>query len=208
MVDTAKKCKRPGCNKMFSEADNSETACTFHSGKPIFHDCKKGWECCNQVAYEWPEFEKIKGCCTGKHSDDPAVAQTEFWKSSTVENAVRGQKKAELAQMKTAEDYNREQELKKAAELKAKQDAGIDMSKKPVMTRDGARFICANPGCTKKNFIDEENGESACNYHTGAPVFRDIAKSWSCCSQKPVYDFDDFVKLPTCAVGEHKKKYK
>ena len=84
--------------------------------------------------------------------------------------------------MKTAEDYNRELEAKKEAELKAKEAAGVDTSKKSVMTRDGARFICANAGCSKKNFVDEENGPEACNYHTGAPIFRDIAKSWSCCS--------------------------
>lgn len=108
--------------------------------------------------------------------------------------------------MKTAEDFNREAEEKKAALLKKAQESGAD--KKPVMTKDGLRFICGNAGCTKRNFIDEENNEEACNYHTGGPVFRDIAKSWSCCSKKPVYDFDDFTKLPTCTVGAHKKKYK
>ena len=105
--------------------------------------------------------------------------------------------------MKTAEDFNKEQEEKKAALLAEK-----EVNKKPVMTKDGTRFICGNAGCTKRNFIDEENNDEACNYHTGGPVFRDIAKSWSCCSKKPVYDFDDFTKLPTCTVGAHKKKFK
>ena len=70
-----KKCKRPGCNKMYNEAENDSTKCKFHSGKPIFHDLKKGWDCCpNIIVYEWEEFEKIKGCCIGACSDDPSVA--------------------------------------------------------------------------------------------------------------------------------------
>ena len=114
-----------------------------------------------------------------------------FWSSSTVANASNAVKKANLAVMKTAEDFNREQEAQKAAKEKAAQEAGAG-DKKPVMTKDGTRFMCANAGCTKRNFTDEENNEEACSYHSGGPIFRDIAKSWSCCSKKPVYDFDEF----------------
>lgn len=35
----------------------------------MFHDLKKGWTCCNTVVYSWDEFEKIKGCKLGKHSN-------------------------------------------------------------------------------------------------------------------------------------------
>lgn len=70
MVDAElKKCKRPGCNKKYTDAENNGTACKFHSGKPIFHDLKKGWACCNQVVYDWDEFHAIKGCCMGEHTD-------------------------------------------------------------------------------------------------------------------------------------------
>ena len=73
---------------MYKESENSGAACRFHSGKPIFHDLKKGWSCCQSVAYEWDEFEKIQGCCMGKmkftidfflgpHSDEKH--DTEFW---------------------------------------------------------------------------------------------------------------------------------
>ena len=75
MVEVEKKCKRPGCNKRYLESENNDTACNFHSGKPIFHDLKKGWLCCNQIVWEWPDFEKIKGCCAGRHTDDKEIAQ-------------------------------------------------------------------------------------------------------------------------------------
>ena len=63
-------------------------SCRFHSGKPIFHDLKKGWSCCNAAAYEWSEFEKLEGCCIGPHSDEKT--ETEFWQSSTVAHATNG----------------------------------------------------------------------------------------------------------------------
>lgn len=120
MVDTAqKKCKRGGCNKYYDEATNTQTSCKFHSGKPIFHDIKKGWECCGKIVYDWEEFEKIEGCCLGMHSDDVEVA--DFWKSSTVQNAQTGIEK-EKARLKTAEDFNREEEAR-LAKLKKEKEA-------------------------------------------------------------------------------------
>ena len=85
------KCKRPGCGKNFSENNNNGDSCKFHSGKPIFHDIKKGWECCGKIVYDWTEFEKIEGCCVGPHST--RAETVEFWKSNTVTNAATGLQK-------------------------------------------------------------------------------------------------------------------
>ena len=82
------------------------------------------------------------------------------------------------------------------------------------MNKDG-RYICANKGCTAKTFTDAEKDlEDACKYHTGAPVFHDLKKYWSCCNpdgqqgkDKIAYDWDEFMKLPTCSVGKHQIKY-
>ncbi len=110
----AKKCVRAGCNKWYLDAENDGTKCRFHPGKPIFHDLRKGWACCNQIVYEWSEFEAIVGCCLGEHTDDPAAADQGFWSSSTVANATTAVKKQEIAAMRTAADFNREEEEKKA----------------------------------------------------------------------------------------------
>ena len=69
-MEIQKKCKRLGCNKSYEESKNDGLSCKFHSGKPIFHDIKKGWDCCNKIVYDWDEFQKIEGCCTGPHSDE------------------------------------------------------------------------------------------------------------------------------------------
>ena len=64
-------CKRPGCGKYYNPDDNTDgTACRFHPGKPIFHDIKKGWDCCGVVVYDWDEFQKIPGCAMGVHSNE------------------------------------------------------------------------------------------------------------------------------------------
>ena len=53
-----------------------------------------------------------------------------------------------------------------------------------------------------KDFKEEENNDEACHYHPGEPIFHDIKKFWTCCKAES-YDWDDFMKLPTCAVGKH-----
>ena len=62
------KCLRLGCLKKYKESENTENSCSYHNGKPIFHDLKKGWACCNKIVYDWDAFEKIKGCQQGKHN--------------------------------------------------------------------------------------------------------------------------------------------
>ena len=151
----------------------------------------------------------MKGCCMGKHSDDavPVTTGTDgFWRSQTVANASNANEKERIAQLKTAADFNKEQEEKKAVKIQA--EAANIANKKPVMTKDGTKFMCANKGCTAKSFIEGDNNDAACQHHVGEPVFHDLKKYWSCCTAKPAYDWDEFMKLPTCTVGAHVIKYK
>ncbi len=41
--------------------------------------------------------------------------------------------------------------------------------------------------------------------NVGISIFHDTKKGWTCCN-KVVYDWDEFQKLPTCAVGRHTDK--
>ena len=82
-MDQLKKCRRLGCGKEYYEKDNVEGSCHYHDGKPMFHDTKKGWTCCNQVAYDWDEFQKLQPCKVGKHSDVPPE-KIEFFKSDNL----------------------------------------------------------------------------------------------------------------------------
>ncbi|KAI0780750.1 chord-domain-containing protein [Trametes elegans] len=63
---------------------------------------------------------------------------------------------------------------------------------------------CTHKGCGQE-YDPAKNGPESCTYHPGAPVFHEGSKSWSCCSDinKPVLDFDDFMKIPGCSKGSH-----
>ncbi|KAI0797630.1 chord-domain-containing protein [Abortiporus biennis] len=63
---------------------------------------------------------------------------------------------------------------------------------------------CTRKGCGKEYEVAENTDES-CSYHSGSPVFHEGLKSWSCCEDvnKPVLDFDDFMKIPGCTSGPH-----
>ncbi|GAA5996355.1 cysteine and histidine-rich domain-containing protein [Rhodotorula paludigena] len=67
-----------------------------------------------------------------------------------------------------------------------------------------ATVTCTRRGCGK-SFDPAHNDSPECSFHPGAPVFHEGLKSWSCCADtnKPVTDFDDFMKLAPCATGTH-----
>lgn len=122
-----KKCLRPGCGKKYLEESNTDSSCNFHDGKPIFHDIKKGWTCCNKIVYDWDEFTKLVGCKTGKHSDIKQEAQ--FFKSSTVSNAQAGIDRTGLnnnapiqAPTKSIEEHEKEQRAKEEAKKKIEEE--------------------------------------------------------------------------------------
>lgn len=47
---------------------NTDSSCSYHANKPVFHDTIKYYSCCpDDQAYDWDAFMKIKGCQTGKH---------------------------------------------------------------------------------------------------------------------------------------------
>jgi disease resistance protein len=200
-METKKKCTRQGCRKDYSENENNISACLYHDGKPIFHDIKKGWTCCNVIVYDWDEFMQIKGCKTGAHTDQVA-SETTFFKSSTVSNAEKSIPNAPVEKIKDIKAY--EEEQKRIQEEKKKKDE--EKPKEIIKTSDG-KYYCGNPGCSTKTFDAENNPEGACQHHTGQPVFHDRKKFWACCKQE-AYDWDDFLKLPACAVGKHSPKYK
>lgn len=60
---------------------------------------------------------------------------------------------------------------------------------------------CYNKGCGKQ-FNPIENTSEECVYHSGAPVFHDAYKSWSCCEKKTT-DFTEFLNIKGCCKGTH-----
>ncbi|KAG0152230.1 hypothetical protein CROQUDRAFT_35684 [Cronartium quercuum f. sp. fusiforme G11] len=67
-----------------------------------------------------------------------------------------------------------------------------------------ALIACTRPGCGKQ-FDPSNNNSANCVFHPGNPVFHEGMKSWSCCKEtnKPVLEFDQFMKLKGCTSGTH-----
>lgn len=196
------RCRNPGCKAMFSEEENSDTACRFHLGPAIFHDRGKGWACCREkhrLVYSWEEFERIPGCQVGRHSAVAPCKANAIEQSPTVAAAQRVQEREAAAPMKTADDFNRENPDAKSGLAVAAKAA----TAKPKCTRkaDGSAR-CVRKGC-QKPFMLHENTATSCSYHTGEPVFWDTSKYWGCCPSKVKYDFDAFLKVPGCQTGYH-----
>ncbi|XP_016346341.1 cysteine and histidine-rich domain-containing protein 1-like [Sinocyclocheilus anshuiensis] len=53
-------CYNRGCGGRFDADKNSDDACQFHPGVPIFHDALKGWSCCKKRTTDFSEFLSIK----------------------------------------------------------------------------------------------------------------------------------------------------
>jgi len=167
------------------------------------------------IVYDWDEFVQIKGCKVGTHTDEKSK-DTEFSKSNTVSNAENGLKKfgntgnsgntnnciSEITNVKDVKIY--EEEQRKKEEERKKKEA--EKPKEILQTKDGMYF-CGNIGCLSKTYNPDSNKEGDCQHHLGQPVFHDRKKYWNCCKQE-AYDWDDFMKLPPCAVGMHVPKYK
>jgi len=60
---------------------------------------------------------------------------------------------------------------------------------------------CRRHGCNKP-YKESENKQGSCLFHPGKPFFHDTKKSWTCCKVE-AYDWDEFEKIPPCAVGMH-----
>merc|ERR1712166_322539 len=188
------KCYRYGCGVLFREEDNGPNTCSYHKGQPVFHDCTKWWSCCPHKKHtDWDEFMKEPTCCTGAHTN-VRPKKIEAPQEAIPEPLYKGDK---------PEDFETEEEkiLRKEAAVKAAEAAAIQCE--PDVAPDHTA-TCANLACQQK-FSMLDNHDAACNYHPGPLIFHDCKKGYQCCN-RTTYDFDDFLKLPTCASGPHVPK--
>ena len=107
MTEVLKLCLNPGCGKKFDINVNNEGDCFYHPGKPIFHDIKKGWTCCNQISYDWDEFQKIQGCLAGKHSIEKK--DVNFFRSQDLLGQTTNEDQKPIALAKDVGEFEKEQ---------------------------------------------------------------------------------------------------
>ena len=197
------KCTNLGCLKEYKEEENNDSACMFHDGKPMFHDIKKGWTCCNQVVYDWDSFQKLQGCRVGRHTIEKK--DVTFFKNPLNEIVDKPTSDVITQPTNVVKDIGEyEKEQKRIQDEKEKNKP---VNNEPLKNKEGLLF-CSNSGCKDKVYSEESNSDVACNYHEGKPVFHDLVKYWSCCKKKETWDWDEFMKIPTCIKGRHMPKFK
>ncbi|GFR93741.1 cysteine and histidine-rich domain-containing protein 1 [Elysia marginata] len=210
------RCYNKGCGQDFKLSDNSEKACTYHPGGPIFHDALKGWSCCKKRVSDFTEFLNLKGCTTGWHSNvKPQQPEKQEKKVSSKQEPQfqleitpehrkpvskpmeRPPEDEEMVDLKTTVGASLKTQLEKlnlnATTLSSSENAS-----------DGSVAIgtcCYNNGC-KARYEGPQSNEEVCIYHPGTPVFHEGMKYWSCCQRK-TSDFDAFLNQEGCETGKH-----
>ncbi|KAK6480256.1 cysteine and histidine-rich domain-containing protein 1-like [Huso huso] len=210
-------CYNKGCGERYNQEENSDDACLYHSGYPIFHDALKGWSCCKKKTTDFSEFLSIKGCTRGRHSNEkptePMRPQVSSDKAGSerppvdTEIIFSGPKSAEKLQRerpsseepKTKLPVTVSQSLKQALEKLRASETNEAAQKDSNVVIPGTR--CKNSGC-KTSYGGPETNAEACIHHPGAPVFHEGYKYWSCCCIKTT-DFNAFLDQKGCTTGKH-----
>uniref|UniRef100_A0AAA9S4J9 Cysteine and histidine rich domain containing 1 n=4 Tax=Bovidae TaxID=9895 RepID=A0AAA9S4J9_BOVIN len=85
-------CYNRGCGQRFDPETNSDDACTYHPGVPVFHDALKGWSCCKRRTTDFSDFLSIVGCTKGRHNSEKPP--------EPVKPEVKTTEKKELSELK------------------------------------------------------------------------------------------------------------
>lgn len=212
-------CYNRGCGQRFDPENNSDDACTYHPGVPVFHDALKGWSCCKRRTTDFSDFLSIVGCTKGRHNNEkppepvkPEVKTTEKKELSELkpkfqEHIIQAPKPVETIKRPSPDEPMTNLELKISASLKQALDklklsSGIEEEKKEE-DNDEIKIgtSCKNGGCSK-TYQGQESLEEVCVYHSGVPVFHEGMKYWSCCRRK-TSDFNTFLAQEGCTTGKH-----
>jgi disease resistance protein len=154
----------------------------------------------------------IKGCRElDSHSSEKQVVLPQ----TTIKTSTKEEKDVALGvekcprcsngfacEMHPEESKKNEEKMRRVKELKEQKKREEELERAKM--DPNALQTCKRTGCGMK-FRESENKNECCRYHKGKPIFHERSKGWSCCAsgKKAVYDFDEFLKIPPCAVGRH-----
>ncbi|NP_001106917.1 cysteine and histidine-rich domain-containing protein 1 [Sus scrofa] len=212
-------CYNRGCGQRFDPETNSDDACTYHPGVPVFHDALKGWSCCKRRTTDFSDFLSIAGCTKGRHNSEkppepvkPEVKTTEKKELSELkprfqEHIIQAPKPVEAIKRPSPDEPMTNLELKISASLKQALDklklsSGNEENKKEEDSDEiKVGTSCKNGGCSK-TYQGPQSLEEVCVYHSGVPIFHEGMKYWSCCRRK-TSDFNTFLAQEGCTTGKH-----
>ncbi|XP_071532663.1 cysteine and histidine-rich domain-containing protein 1 [Panulirus ornatus] len=205
-------CYNKGCGQKFKLEENSEDACEYHPGAPIFHDAYKGWSCCNKKSTDFTTFLNTKGCTKGRHNPEKPAEPEKTKVDPATRDEVITFESPKPAPSLPRPDFNTpmkrlpiniapslRQALEKTEGTKDTQNVVGDEEKNISGVKIGDN--CKNNGC-KTSYEGEHSNLDMCKYHPGIPIFHEGLKYWSCC-QKKTTDFSEFLEQLGCSTGHH-----
>ncbi|VCX10784.1 unnamed protein product, partial [Gulo gulo] len=169
-------CYNRGCGQRFDPENNSDDACTYHPGVPVFHDALKGWSCCKRRTTDFSDFLSIAGCTKGRHNSEkppepvkPEIKTTEKKELSELkpkfqEHIIQAPKPVEAIKRPSPDEPMTNLELKIAASLKQALDklklsSGNEENKKEEDSDEiKIGTSCKNGGCSKSLHLQQQWG--------------------------------------------------
>ncbi|KAJ3180152.1 hypothetical protein HDU85_004155 [Gaertneriomyces sp. JEL0708] len=212
-------CANKGCGKTFKEADNSDTACEYHSGAPVFHEGLKSWSCCSKKVTDFDDFLKVRYDSIRKAVEIAACIHTETFKippctvgrhSTAAPEQPKALQESTPAPSSVSKDGTESYGTPSA--VAAEQFIPAAAENKPVVKEEDlhdAADAVITPGtkCKRRacgyEYVDAQSRDQECVFHPGEPVFHEGSKGYSCCSRK-VLEFDEFLKIKGCKTGKHR----
>jgi len=204
------RCQRISCDCLFSD---TSTKCVHHTQPPQFRDGEKLWPCCNKRSKDFNAFLSIKGCRElDSHSSEKRVVSPQTTRTTSAkeekDDALGVEKCPRCSngfacEMHPEESKKNEEKMRRVKELKEQKKREEELERAKM--DPNALQTCKRTGCGMKFRESENTSDNSCRYHKGKPIFHERSKGWSCCAsgKKAVYDFDEFLKIPPCAVGRH-----
>uniref|UniRef100_A0A673K3F4 Cysteine and histidine-rich domain-containing protein 1-like n=1 Tax=Sinocyclocheilus rhinocerous TaxID=307959 RepID=A0A673K3F4_9TELE len=217
-------CYNKGCGQRYDPDKNSDDACTYHPGVPVFHDALKGWSCCKRRTTDFSDFLSIAGCTNGPHNQEKPSEPVKPEVKSSVDMSVNDVKpkfnECITQAPKPLESIQRPSPDEPFSILQQKISPSLKQAlEKLKLTEENAQEIkeedsdeikigtsCKNGGCSK-TFNGPDGDEETCLYHSGVPIFHEGMKYWSCCKRK-TSDFNTFLSQEGCTRGKHQWKKK
>uniref|UniRef100_A0A8C2AGR4 Cysteine and histidine-rich domain-containing protein 1 n=1 Tax=Cyprinus carpio TaxID=7962 RepID=A0A8C2AGR4_CYPCA len=196
-------CYNKGCGQRFDPDKNSDDACTYHPGVPVFHDALKGWSCCKRRTTDFSDFLSIAGCTKGPHNQEKPPEPIKPEVKTSVDKSVNDVK-PKFNECITQPDHP----FPHLSIFVFYSDAFYSLS--CIIEEDSDEIkigtSCKNGGCSK-TFNGPDSDEETCLYHSGVPIFHEGLKYWICCKRK-TSDFNTFLSQEGCTRGKHQWKKK
>lgn len=201
-------CYNKGCGQKFNPNENHAEACEYHPGPPYFHDAYKIWNCCNKKSTDFTTWLSFKGCTRGKHNPEkPAEEVAKGMEKSDAKIRPESPERVivwnGLNKPAPREETPRVMSKLRLEPTEASLKAIEAFRQQQSGSNDGIHVgvSCKNGGCEKK-YEGPRSDEDQCVYHSGAPVFHEGMKYWSCCQRKTT-NFSSFLEQKGCTTGPH-----